>query len=108
MTDIIQGLIARRGEMADQIRKLQTGLTHLDATIELFQPEYQPVRVKRGATTRTMLDILRESSQPMTTPEIAERVGSSVKRTGIALCGQRKRGIVTSQRVGKSVAWKLT
>lgn len=107
MADIINGLIARRGEMADQIRKLQAGLTHLDATIELFQPSYQPVRVNRGDTTRAMLDVLREATQPLTTPEIAERIGSSVKRTGIALCGQRSRGLVRSQRTGKCMAWEM-
>jgi hypothetical protein len=107
MTDIINGLIARRGEMADQIRKLQSGLTHLDATIELFQPDYQPVRVQRGDITRSMLDVLREATQPMTTPEVAEKIGSSVKRTGIALCGQRKKGAVKSQKAGKCVAWEI-
>jgi hypothetical protein len=107
MTDIIHQLIGRRGEIADQLRKLETSLVHLDATIELFQPDYKPVPVKRGDITRVMLDVLREATQPMTTPEVAERIGSSVKRTGIALCGQRKRGVVRSERTGKCTAWEM-
>ena len=104
---VITTLVKRRGEMADQLRRLQDGLTHLDATIELFQPDYKPVRVQRGDTTRAMLDVLREATQPMTTPEIAEKIGSSVKRTGIALCGQRQKGLVKSERAGKCMAWEL-
>lgn len=107
MTDIIHQLTSRRGEMADQIRTLQHGLTHLDATIRLFQSDYKPARIKRGDVTRTMLDVLRESSQPMATREIAEAIGSTVKRTGIALCGQRKKGVVKSERRGKCVAWEI-
>ena len=61
-------------------------LEHLDATIGLFDPDTVPVAVQRlqqeprndwfrpGECQRTMHDVLREATDPMTTREIVERI----------------------------------
>jgi len=88
---IITGLVAKRSELAGLAKHYQTeisritgDLNHIDATIKLFSPEFdlRTVRTKEhrkrnqyfksGECPRMTLDILRESSEALTSRQIAE------------------------------------
>ena len=71
-------------------------LEHLDATIRLFDADYQVEAIKpktfrppedwakRGQMTRIVLDVLRQAAEPFTTRDIAFqlcRSGRSTRRT---------------------------
>lgn len=87
---IISGLVSKRSELAGLVQHYQveisriTGdLNHIDATIKLFSPEFdlRTVRTKEhrernqyfksGECPRMTLDILRESSDALTSRQIA-------------------------------------
>lgn len=69
--------------------RLQTEIAAVDITLRVFDPEQRPAtikaRVKRrtptrfrtGELTRTLLETLREASQPMTVREIARAVAAA-------------------------------
>jgi hypothetical protein len=88
---VISGLIAKRAEVAGQIahlneesRRLKAALEHLDATIVFLDPSIKPTgilsrRVPRQPPVlpelaRTVLDLMRTATQPMTTREMALRL----------------------------------
>lgn len=142
MTDyVLAGLAKRRAELAGEADALQariaqiaTDLGNLDATIRLFDPDYDlgAIRAKRqrpadaarpGEISRFILGVLREAAEPMPTPEIAARfmaergmdqgrrsaVRNVTKRIGMALRHQEQRGVVRSQAgVGRVVLWSVT
>jgi len=87
---IISGLVSKRSELAGLVQHYQTeiirisgDLNHIDATIKLFAPEFdlRTVRTKQhrernqyfksGECPRMTLDILRESSDALTSRQIA-------------------------------------
>lgn len=106
---IIEALTKRRSEIAVEIRTLNEGLRHLDATIKLFKPEYKSERASRGHHSRAILDVLREAHRPMTTREIAQAAGIDMKRASITLNQQKRRGAVKSSReAGQSMVWQKT
>jgi hypothetical protein len=90
---VIGALRNKRAELAGTLRQLEqqlvqqrANLTHLDATLRLFDPTIQPkdIRPKRsracnawfrpGECLRLIYDELREATQPVTTRELAERI----------------------------------
>lgn len=90
---VVTGLIAKRAEMAglmahhqQEIDKLASSLSHLDATLKLFAPEMdmrslrpkkrreRSVIFRSGEAPRCILDILRKAQGPLTSREIVERV----------------------------------
>jgi hypothetical protein len=90
---VIGALRNKRAELAGTLRQLEqqlvqqrANLTHLDATLRLFDPTIQPkdFRPKRprarnawfrpGECLRLIYDELREATQPVTTRELAERI----------------------------------
>jgi hypothetical protein len=70
-----------------RLRSLNEALCHLDATLSLFDPDYDPksIRAKRrynraklfggGKLTRLILDALRKAERPLMTPEVIKAVG---------------------------------
>ena len=95
---IIDTLTRKRNDIAAQIRGLTESLTHLDATIKLFAPEYEKPRIKRGGVTRALFDALRSAVNPMTTAELSQATGIDMKRTGTVLSQQCQKGRITRQR----------
>ncbi len=90
--NVVNGLLRRRQEIADDLDKAQDRVRHLiididamDVTIRLFRPDAQIglVRVKpiprrhaalRGESTRMIFTALRETREPLTTREIVRVV----------------------------------
>ncbi len=90
--NVVNGLLRRRQEIADELNKTQDRVRHLiididamDVTIRLFRPNAQIglVRVKpiprrhaalRGESTRMIFTALRETREPLTTREIVRVV----------------------------------
>jgi len=139
-TFVITGLVRKRAELAGAIENAQADLhrmiqelEHLDATIRLFDGNYQVEAIKpktfrppenwskRGEMTRICLDILRQAAEPLTTRDIAfqlmqERALDTAdanmlrlmtKRVGVALRGQRDKGVVTSSEgPGQVLVWR--
>jgi hypothetical protein len=90
---VIGALRNKRAELAGALRQLEqqlaqqrANLTHLDATMRLFNPDVRPndIRPKQqrarnawfrpGECLRLIYDELREASQPVTTRELAEQI----------------------------------
>jgi hypothetical protein len=94
MTDyILTGLVKRRAEIAGEIdatqeklRALIRDLEHLDATLLIFDPQTQIAAIKprtfrpredwshRGQMTRLIINVLRQTAEPMTTRDIAVQI----------------------------------
>jgi hypothetical protein len=96
---VISGLVAKRSELAGlvqhyqvEISRIAGDLNHIDATIKLFAPEFdlRTVRTKEhrernqyfksGECPRMTLDILRESSEALTSRQIAAEL---LRRKGL-------------------------
>lgn len=119
-----------QADLQNMIRDLE----HLDSTIRLFDADYQVEAIKpksfrppddwarRGEMTRIILNVLRQAAEPLTTRDIAiqlmlERaldtgnvkfVRLMTKRCGVALRGQRDKGVVRSaQGPGQYMVWEL-
>jgi hypothetical protein len=95
-TQIIDGLREKRSELAATLSRLEgqivqqrANLTHLDATMRLFDPDRGPEAMsgagpqrtrsawfRPGECLRLIYDVLREAPQPMTTRALADRVMS--------------------------------
>lgn len=142
MTDyVLNGLIKRRAELAgeiealhDKLHKMLADLETLDQALSIFDPTLPVETIKPrafrppsdwaeyGQMTRIVLNILRMSSEPMSTRDIAtqmliERALSSddrrllnnmTKRVGVALRRQRDQDIVRSwQGPGMWMLWEI-
>lgn len=125
---VILGLVRRRAELTGEsddlrarIAQIGTDLGHLDAVIRQFDPEHDvagirskrprsPDAARRGEMSRAVLSVLREASEPLSTVEVAERLGKAqgvdiadkrvmrllTKRVGMTLSHQRAKGTVRS------------
>ena len=90
---VIGALRNKRAELAGVVSQLerqlsqqQADLTHLDATLQLFDPtirvtEIRPRRqymrntwFRHGECLRLIYDVLREAGQPVTTRDLSERI----------------------------------
>jgi hypothetical protein len=72
-------------QLESQLRHLRDSLVHLDGTLRLFAPDYDPKSAKakrpykhvklfgQGKLNRLVLDALRKAGRPMTTAEIRRR-----------------------------------
>jgi hypothetical protein len=135
---VISALRNKHAELAGTIRQLEqqlaqqrSSLTHLDATMRLFDPEIRPsdIRPKQrrtrnvwfrpGECLRLIFDQLREAAQPLTTRELAERImrlkaipAADVQRRELVqktLLGSLNRARQTIARVETAgvVRWRL-
>lgn len=126
MTDyVLTGLVKRRAEIAgdlarlhDEVGQAVRNLDHLDATIRIIAPDYEPETIsakmfrppddwsKRGQMSRMVLSILRTAKEPITAREIAGKMvlerGLAMddkllklmtKRVGCALRDKREKGV---------------
>ena len=90
---VIGALRDKRSELAGMVMGLEqqlvqhsASLTHLDATMRLFDPELRPEEIRArqrrtcnawfrpGECLRLIYDVLRDVPQPMTTRELVERI----------------------------------
>lgn len=137
---VITALSRKRAELSGDIERLQrelsdkvSALEKLDATLLLFDPEYEIASIKpkafrppedwskRGEMTRIILGIMRKASEPLTSSDIAAQLiveraldrtdklqRLMTKRVGVALRGLRDRNIALSEPgPGMSVLWSL-
>jgi hypothetical protein len=138
---VLPGLVRKRAELAGDIERTQMDLKRmirdlesLDATIRLFDADYQVEAIKpktfrppedwakRGEMTRIILDVLRQAAEPLTTRDIAFQLMTEraldtsddkllrlmTKRCGVALRGARDRGVVrSSQGTGQYMVWEI-
>ena len=137
---VVSGLVKRRAELAGEadalkgrLAQIGADLGHLDATIRLFDPDFdlaaiRPRRVraadtaKRGEMSRSVLGVLREAAGPMTTASVVEAVMTAsgtdgqdrkaaarmANRVGLALRRQERNGAVRSERrEGRVMAWEV-
>jgi hypothetical protein len=140
-TFVISGLVRKRADLAGEIERTQTALQNmirdlenLDATIRLFDADYQVEAIKpktfrppedwshRGEMTRIVLDVLRQAAEPLTTRDVAvglmkaraldtaniKFVRLMTKRCGVALRLQRDKGVVKSEQgPGQYLVWEI-
>lgn len=142
MTDyVLQGLVKRRAALAGEIeatharlRQMIDDLEKLDSVILQFDPEHNVEGIKpkafrppedwahRGEMTKSVLSILRQAVEPMTTRDIAlemlvtralntqdqRLLALMVKRVGVALRLQRNNGVVRSVNgPGQFMLWEV-
>ena len=93
-THVISALVNKRARLDGeiqmrryQISRLEMELAHIDAVIRMFQPGYDVSKIAtkrsiqrskagtvKGSGTREALTILRESGEPLSCRDIAERI----------------------------------
>ena len=135
---VIGALRNKRAELAGTLRQLEqqlvqqrANLTHLDATMQLFNPDIRPNDIqpkqkrarnawfRQGECLRLIYDELRKASQPMTTRELAERImrvkaipaadnnrRELVQKTLLASLNRAKATIARTE-TGGVVSWRL-
>jgi hypothetical protein len=119
------------GQLEKQLIQQRMNLTHLDATMRLFDPQVRPseIRPKQqrersawfrpGECLRLIYDQLRDAAQPMTTRELAERImrvkampttddrrRELVQKTLLGSLNRAKQTIVRVETAGV-VSWRL-
>jgi hypothetical protein len=135
---VISALRDKRSELAGLVRQLERqlvqhrgNLSHLDATMQLFDPDIRPGEIcaklhrtrsvwfRSGECLRLIYDELRDAAQPVTTRELAERI-MRVKVMVVAderqrelvhktILGSLSRARQTIERVAAAgiVSWRL-
>jgi hypothetical protein len=132
----INALKERRAEIDGEIQayrrcleNLTEAIVHLDASIALLDPTYDPasVRPKRlyrrarlfggRKLTGLILDALRRAERPLSTQEVVAAVTSEVdggagaplvtKRVGMGLARLARRGAVAKDGERKTAVWRL-
>ena len=135
---VIGALRNKRAELAGTLRQLEqqlarerTNLTHLDATMRLFDPNIRPKDIRprqrrthnawfrHGECLRLIYDELREATQPVTTRELTERImrvkaipaaddhrRELVQKTLLASLNRAKETIARVETAGV-VSWRL-
>lgn len=105
---VLSALKQRRAEIAGELRCLTSALTHLDATIQLFE-QGRPPKAKQRQISRAVFQVMREAAKPITSTEIAERIGAPEKRVMGVMSYQRDRGRVKGNtRIGREIGWEIT
>ena len=106
---VISALIERRARLAGElrakqaeVRRMKSALASVDLCIRMFKADYQPESVipkvtfgknpavlPKGSGSRRALDILRETGEALTAPELArlilERMGREPSERAIAM-----------------------
>ena len=118
-----------------QLASLMAQLNAIDTSIRVFRPAIDledlpegvppaPFTAFRGEFQRLLLDMLRHADRPLNTLELGEAVMLRraldpsdkivarliARRTGYALCKLRRKGVVTSRRLGGSnepMEWRI-
>ncbi|MBA3834223.1 MAG: hypothetical protein H0X34_20485 [Chthoniobacterales bacterium] len=135
---VVGALRNKRAELAGVVSQLEKqvaqqrmNLTHLDATMRLFDPQVRPneIRPKQqrersawfrsGECLRLIYDELRDATQPMTTRDLAERImrvkvmpttddrrRELVQKTLLGSLNRAKETIVRVETAGV-VSWRL-
>lgn len=122
---VLSGLVAKRGELAGEVEhhrrelhRLANALSHVDATIRLFDPGYElgsiPARTRGsrhqwfgpGECQRLVLEILRDAVEPLSSralaQEVAARKGLEDRRDVLAVV-QKTASAVLRRLVAKGV-----
>lgn len=137
-THVIGALRHKRAELAGVLRQLEeqlvqhrANLTHVDATMRLFDPDIRPKDIRpkqprarnawfrQGECLRLIYDELREATQPVTTRELAERImrlkailptdsqrRERIQKTLLASLNRAKETIARVEVAGE-VRWRL-
>jgi hypothetical protein len=95
-------LVALVGRLEQQLASHRISLTHLDATLRLFDPNLllpdsdvqRRERVswfRPGECLRAIYDVLREAAQPLTTRDVAGRV---IAAKGITVADDRTQALI--------------
>ena len=106
---VIDGLQDKRAEIVGLVGRLEQqladhrlSLTHLEATLRLFDPDLllpdtDPLQRERvswfrlGECLRLIYDVLREAPQPLTTRDVARRV---IAAKGITVADDRTQALI--------------
>jgi hypothetical protein len=114
-----------------QLRNLNEALCHLDATLSIFDPDYDPktVRARRryertklfgkGKLSRMILDTLRRAERPLASREviaaIAGEMNYGAKPPAVVIGNVRaglrylaKRGAVAREGERRAARWRIT
>lgn len=113
---VVTGLVAKRAELTGQIehfqaqiRQLSMDVDHVDATLLLFNPDYDLLSIKpkgirsmnpwflKGEITRLTLEALRTASAPLSTCDITDAL---IALKGIAIAGTKERDRLTKSLLG--------
>ncbi len=106
----LSGVVSR---LEQQLARHRGSLTHLDATMRLFDPdmlsqEADPAQQRRrvswfgpGECRRLIYDVLRDAAQPLATRELAERV---VAAKGIPAVGDHRTRALIQETVLASLS----
>lgn len=123
---VVSGLVAKRGELAGEVERcrrelhrLADELGHLDATIQLFAPDYDLGRIRPrkrrrahhwfgpGECQRLVLEVLRDAAGPLSdqgvTVAVAARKGLQ-DRSEVVAPLQKTTLAVLRRLAGKGVA----
>ena len=120
------------GQLEKQLVQQRANLTHLDATMQLFDPDIRPQEIRpkqqrerrawfrQGECLRLIYDELRDAAQPVTTRELAERImrlkampttddcrRELVQKTLLGSLNRAKATIARVETAGV-VSWRLT
>ena len=116
-SQVVSGLVAKRGELAGEVehhrrelQRLAEELGHVDATIRLFDPDYDLGAIrprKRGQRTqwfgpgecqRLVLDTLRDAVEPLSGHALAQalvaRKGLESRPEGVAPVNKTTRAVL--------------
>jgi hypothetical protein len=107
---VVGALRNKRSELSGLVAGLEqrlvehrAALTHLDATMRLFDPEIRPEEIRPrqrrtcnawfrpGECLRLIYDVLRDAPQPMATREVVERV---TELRSISFTDERQRALL--------------
>jgi hypothetical protein len=107
---VIAALRDKRSELSGlmmglerQLAEHRASLTHVDATMRLFDPQLRPedIRPRRqrtrsawfrpGECLRLIYDVLREAPEPVTTRELSDRI---IAVKGISVSDDRQRALI--------------
>jgi hypothetical protein len=135
---VVSALRNKRAELAGMVSQLEqqlarqrTNLAHLDATMQLFDPDIVPQEIRRkqqrarsawfrqGECLRLIYDQLRDADQPLTTRDLTERVMRAkaipagddrrrelIQKTVLASLNRAKETIARVETAGV-VSWQL-
>ena len=135
---VVSALRNKRADLAGIVRQLEqqlaqqrTNLAHLDATMQLFDPDIRPQEIRpkqqrarsawfrQGECLRLIYDQLRDAPRPVATRELAERIMRAkaipaaddhrrelVQKTLLGSLNRAKEAIARIETVGV-VSWRL-